>query len=131
MRFLIIYFFAIIPKKTQMILTQLKELNTFSLDNELLISNINNKINKNISGNDVRYAINISTNLNDKEIKEENSKEENRYKWLGLLNKKKLLDILENNKVSIPTKLDLIKENSIYPSNLTAGLKKEDYDFIL
>lgn len=123
MRFLIIYFLAIVPKKTQMILTQLKELNNFSLDNELII---NNKINKNLSGNDIRYANNISTNINDTEIKEEN-----RYKWLGILEKKKLLDILENDKVPIPTKLELIKENSIYIGNLIAGLKKEDYDFIL
>jgi hypothetical protein len=118
MNFLIVSFLALILKNTKIILTQLKQLNTF-LDNELPI----NGFFIYQSGKDERFTINNLTNIN--------LNEENRYKLLKFFEKKKLLDILENDKVSICTKLNIVKDNSIQVFNLTAGLKKEDLDFIL
>ena len=120
MKFLIISFLAFIPKNTKIILRQLKQSNAFSLDNELSIKQ-NFHINK--TGMDERFSNNNLTNID--------TNEKNKYKLYQLFEKKKLLDILENDKVSIPIKLSLIKENSMKGFNLTAGLKKEDYDFIL
>ena len=117
MRFLVLYFLAFIPKN---MVIQRKQLNTFSLDNELLITKT--KILQNITGNDERFANNNLTDIDN---------EKNKYKLLEFFEKKKLLDILENDKVSIPIKLSFIKDDSIKGFNLTAGLKKEDYDFIL
>jgi hypothetical protein len=120
MRFLIVSFLALIPKNIKFISTHLKHLNTFSLNNELS-SKKNYFINT--TGIDERFSNN---NLMDIDINEKN-----KCKLYYLFEKKKLLDILENDKVSTLTKLNLIKKNSIYGFNLFAGLKKEDYDFIL
>jgi hypothetical protein len=122
MRFLVLYFLACIPKNTKNMVIQLKQLNTFSLENELPITKT--KILQNITGNDERFT---NKNLTDIDINEKN-----KYKLLEFFEKKKLLDILENDKVTIPIKLSVIKDdNSIRGFRLTAGLKKEDYDFIL
>ncbi len=71
------------------------------------------------SGNDERYPVNETNNhieLNNIYRNNEN---------------KKLLDILQNNKISINTKLDLLNNNSIKPSNLMAGGLMDDYNFTL
>ena len=44
---------------------------------------------------------------------------------------KKLLDILENDKISINTKLNLLEDNTIKPINLTASGLMDDFNFII
>jgi hypothetical protein len=119
MKFLVLYLLAFIGKNTKKIVTPFKKLNTIPLDNEFPIK----KTLQNVTGNDERFANNNLTDIN--------IIEKNKYKLLEIFEKKKLLDILENDKVSIPIKLSLVKDNSIRGFTLTAGLKNEDYDFIL
>jgi ethanolamine utilization protein EutP (predicted NTPase) len=71
------------------------------------------------TGNDERYSINETNN--EVEIYNIYKNHEN----------KKLLDILENDKISINTKLDLLEDNTIKPINLTAGGLMDDFNFIM
>ena len=71
------------------------------------------------SGNDERYPINETNNeaqMNNIYINHE---------------KKKLLDILQNDKVSINIKLNLLHDNTIKPINLTAGGLMDDFNFTI
>jgi len=70
-------------------------------------------------GNDERYPINETNN--DVEI----------YNIYKNHERKKLLDILQNNKISINTKLYLLQDNTIKPINLTAGGLIDDYNFTI
>lgn len=71
------------------------------------------------SGNDERYPINETNN--EVEI----------YNIYKNYENKKLLDILENDKISINTKLNLLEDNIIKPINLTAGGLMDDFNFIM
>jgi hypothetical protein len=71
------------------------------------------------SGNDERFPINETTNegqMNNIYINHE---------------KKKLLDILQNDKVSINIKLNLLHDNNIKPINLTASGLMDDFNFTI
>jgi hypothetical protein len=71
------------------------------------------------SGNDERYPINETNNeaqMNNIYINHE---------------KKKLLDILQNDKISINIKLNLLHDNAIKPINLTAGGLMDDFNFTI
>jgi len=133
MKFLIYYFLAFIPKKTKMML------NTYSLENDLPIekdipmeNNLSlkkkllkkKKIN-NQSGFDDRYLNNMTLSS----ISIEN--QQKMYKIEEFFEKKKILNTLINENISINIKLTLIKPNSLKGFNLTAGLNKEDYEFIV
>lgn len=72
------------------------------------------------SGNDERYIVNKT---NDQENKVQ------LYKIYQSLEKKKLLDKLQDKNLSIITKLDLLQDNSIKSPNFTAGGLFDDYDF--
>jgi len=90
-------------------------------------------LNKNITGYDEKYEKNMTivniTTTNEIE------------KLILLYNKKRILDILQNKKISTNTKLDVINTNfdkfekldnfNIKPSNLKAGglFKDSDFDF--
>ena len=87
-------------------------------------------LNKNITGYDEKYEKNMTfvniTTANEME------------KILILYNKKRILDILQNKKISTNTKLGVINTNfekfdnyNIKPSNLKAGglFKDSDFDF--
>ena len=89
----------------------LKNSNTFSVNNK----------NKKSTGYDERYPINETDT-------EENLKF---YKIKEFHKKKILLDTLQNNSISINTKLNLLKDNSIKPSNIKAGGLFKDFDFKL
>ena len=71
------------------------------------------------SGNDERYPVNET--INHVELNNIYRNYEN----------KKLLDILENDKISINTKLNLLKDNSIKPINLKSGGLMNDFNFTL
>jgi hypothetical protein len=71
------------------------------------------------TGNDERYP-NNETN-NEYEIYNIYKNDEN----------KKILYILQNDKISINSKLDLLEDNTIKPINLTAGSLIEDFNFII
>jgi len=71
---------------------------------------------KHILGNDERYS------KNETDTKEINKIIEN-------FHKKKLLNILQDDKVSINTKLDLLKDNNIKPANLKSGGLMDDFNF--
>ena len=71
------------------------------------------------SGNDGRYP-NNETN-NDSQL----------YNMYKNYERKKLLDILQNDKISINTKLYLLENNSIKPINLTAGGLMDDFNFTM
>ena len=71
------------------------------------------------SGNDERYPINETNN------------EAQIYNIYINHENKKLLDILQNDKISINTKLDLLEDNTIKPINLTVGGLMDDFNFIL
>jgi len=79
-------------------------------------------LNKNITGNDERNEKNMSTTA---EL----------VKLVLLYNKKRILDILQNEKISTNTKLDIINTNfdnyNIKQSNLKAGglMKDSGFDF--
>lgn len=66
------------------------------------------------SGKDERYS--------EIEVLEENNIYEN------ILNKKRL-DILQDNTISIYNKLEMLRDDSIKPSNLHAGGLMEDFEF--
>jgi hypothetical protein len=71
------------------------------------------------SGNDEKYPINETNN--EVEIYNIYKNHEN----------KKLLDILENDKISINTKLNLLQDNTIKSINLTAGGLMDDFNFTI
>ena len=85
-----------------------------------LLSTFSNTNHRSIyTGNDERYPINETNN--EVEIY-------NIYKNHEM---KKLLDILENDKISINTKLDLLEDNAVKPINLTAGGLMDDFNFAM
>ena len=71
------------------------------------------------SGYDERYPVNQTDN----DVQLNNIYRNNKNK--------NLLDILQNDKISINKKLDLLKDNSIKPTNLKAGGLMNDYNFTL
>ena len=89
-------------------------------NNSYLLSTFSNTNYRSVnSGNDERYPINETNN--EAEIYNIYKNHEN----------KKLLDILQNDKISINTKLDLLEDNTIKPINLTVGGLMDDFNFIL
>ena len=68
------------------------------------------------SGYDERYVINKTND------------EEQMYNIYQNLEKKKLLDKLQNKNLSIITKLDLLQDNSIKSPNFTAGGLFDDFN---
>ena len=85
-----------------------------------LLSSFSNTNHRSIyTGNDERYSINETNN--EYEIYNIYKNHEN----------KKLLDILENDKISINTKLNLLQDNTIKPINLTAGSLMDDFNFTM
>ena len=70
------------------------------------------------SGNDERYSI----ERNETEIKTQ------LVNFQQNLEKKRILEILQNEKISIHTKLDVLKDNSIQTYNLRAGGLINDFD---
>jgi hypothetical protein len=91
-----------------------------TINNSYLLSSFSNTNYRSVyRGNDERYPINETNN--EAEIYNIYKNHEN----------KKLLDILENDKISINTKLDLLQDNTIKPINLTAGGLMDDFNFIL
>ena len=71
------------------------------------------------SGNDERYPINETNN------------EAQRYNIYINHENKKLLDILQNDKISINIKLNLLEDNIIKPINLTAGGLMDEFNFTM
>ena len=89
-------------------------------NNSYLLSTFSNTNYRSVyRGNDERYPINETNN--DVEIYNIYKNHEN----------KNLLDILQNDKISINIKLDLLQDNTIKPINLTAGGLMDDFNFIL
>jgi hypothetical protein len=120
MRFFVVCFLSFIQKDKKNIISYVKNSNTLwcnSRDDTLIVKKSNNKF----SGNDERFPIN-DTNYYEKE--------EERYKIRVLFEKKILLDYLENDKISIYNKLNLLRDDKVKVGNLTAGgLFKKDWDF--
>ena len=89
-------------------------------NNSYLLSTFSNTNYRSVnSGNDERFPINETNNeaqMNNIYINHE---------------KKKLLDILQNDKISINIKLNLLEDNIIKPINLTAGGLMGDFNFTL
>jgi hypothetical protein len=73
------------------------------------------------SGNDERYTI----EKNETEIKIQ------LYNLKKMFEKKRLLDILQDDNESINTKFELLKDNSIKAPNLKAGGLLNEFDFNL
>ena len=89
-------------------------------NNSYLLSTFSNTNYRSVyTGNDERYPINDTNN--EVEIYNIYKNHEN----------KNLLDILQNDKISINIKLDLLQDNTIKPINLTAGGLMDDFNFIL
>jgi hypothetical protein len=120
MRFFVVCFLSFIQKDKKNIISYVKNSNTLwcnSRDDTLIIKKSNNKF----SGNDERFPIN-DTNYYENE--------EERYKICVLFEKKILLDYLENDKISIYNKLNLLRDDKIKVRNLTAGgLFEKEWDF--
>jgi dTDP-D-glucose 4,6-dehydratase len=70
------------------------------------------------SGNDERYSI----ERNETEIKTQLVNFQQNYE------KKQMLEFLQNDKISIHTKLEALKDNSIQAHNLKAGGLINDFD---
>ena len=89
-------------------------------NNSYLLSSFSNTNHISVyTGNDERFPINETNNeaqINNIYINHE---------------KKKLLDVLQNDKISINTKLNLLQDNDIKPINLTAGGLMDDFNFII
>ena len=89
-------------------------------NNSYLLSTFSNTNYRSVnSGNDERYPINETNN--EAEIYNIYKNHEN----------KKLLDILQNDKISINIKLNLLEDNTIKPINLTAGGLMDDFNFTI
>jgi hypothetical protein len=71
------------------------------------------------SGNDERYSV----EKNETEIKMQLHNLQKNFE------KKRLLEILQDNNVSINTKIELLKDNSVKASNLKAGGLFNEFDF--
>ena len=89
-------------------------------NNSYLLSTFSNTNYRSMnSGNDERFPINDTNNeaqINNIYINQEN---------------KKLLDILQNDKISINIKLNLLEDNIIKPINLTAGGLMDEFNFTM
>lgn len=110
------YFIALIQKNKNI---YLKYSNTLkNAENILSSENTFIKLNRNNTGNDVRFNLNYSINSEELEL----------YKINILFEKKKLLEILEKEDFSIFNKLDMIKKEFIKPMNLTAGGLWKDWE---
>jgi len=84
-----------------------------------LLSSFSNTNHRSVyTGNDERYPINETNN-------------EYIYNIYKNHENKKLLDILENDKISINTKLNLLQDSTIKPINLTAGSLMDDFNFTI
>jgi len=89
-------------------------------NNSYLLSTFSNTNYRSLyTGNDERYPINDTNN--EVEIYNIYKNHEN----------KKLLDVLQNDKISINIKLDLLQDNTIKPINLTAGGLMDDFNFTI
>lgn len=89
-------------------------------NNSYLLSTFSNTNYRSVnSGNDERYPTNETNN--ETEIYNIYKSHEN----------KKLLDVLQNDKISINTKLDLLHDNTIKSINLTAGGLMDDFNFTI
>jgi len=88
--------------------------------NILFPKKLNTYLNAKVSsGNDERYE----TIKNETEIKMQLHNLHKNYK------KKRLLEILQDNNVSINTKIELLKDNSIKANNLKSGGLFNEFDF--
>jgi hypothetical protein len=106
MRFLLLCFIIYFKKYTN--------------NNSYLLATFSNTNYRSVySGNDERFPINDTNN--DAQITNIYINHE----------RKKLLDILQNDKISINTKLNLLEDNTIKPINLTAGGLMDDFNFII
>ena len=89
-------------------------------NNSYLLSTFSNTNYRSVnSGNDERYPINETNN---------EAQMNNIYKNHE---NKKLLDILQNDKISINIKLNLLEDNIIKPINLTAGGLMDEFNFTM
>jgi hypothetical protein len=89
-------------------------------NNSKLLSSFSNTNYRSIyTGNDERYSINETNN--ESEIYNIYKNHEN----------KKLLNILENDEISINTKLDLLDDNTFKSINLTTGGLMNDFNFTI
>ena len=89
-------------------------------NNSYLLSSFSNTNHRSVyTGNDERFPINETIN------------EIQLYNIYKIHENKKLLDIIENDKISINTKLNLLEDNTIKPINLTAGGLMDDFNFIM
>lgn len=96
-------------------------LKIYKNDKSCLLSTFSNTNYRSVnSGNDERYPTNETNN--ETEIYNNIYKNHER---------KKLLDILQNDKISINIKLDLLENNAIKPINLTAGGLMDDFNFTM
>ena len=92
----------------------------YNNNNSYLLSSFSNTNHISVyTGNDERFPINETIN------------EIQLYNIYKLHENKKLLDIIENDKISINTKLNLLEDNTIKPINLTAGGLMDDFNFIM
>jgi hypothetical protein len=109
MRFLLLYFIIYFKK--------------YINNNSYLLSTFSNTSHRSIyTGNDERYPINDTNN----EVEVYNI-----YNIYKNHEKKNLLDILQNDKVSINIKLNLVEDNTIKPINLTSGGLMYDFNFTI
>jgi hypothetical protein len=120
MRFFIVCFLTFLQKDKKDIILSIKNSNTLwstSTHDGFIIKKPNNKF----SGNDERFPIN-DTNYYEKE--------EEINKIRVLFEKKRLLDYLENDKISIYNKLNLLRDDNVKVGNLTyGGLFEKDWNF--
>ena len=86
-----------------------ERINTYLLNNK--------KLNK-FSGNDERYKILGSEIVSQMQI----------YNFTKVLEKKLLLQILENNNITLNNKVSLLRDNSIQSYNIKAGGLISDFD---
>ena len=96
-------------------------------DRLLTLSDITYFKKQNCTGYDQRYPKNITNDNNN--TNDDGNKTYEIYKLFLLYDKKQLLDILENERISINTKLELVKNNSIIAPNLSAGGLFRDWDY--
>ena len=90
--------------------------------NILFPTNLNTYLNAKVSsGNDERFTV----EKNETEIKIQ------LYNLKKMFEKKRLLDILQDNNVSVNNKIALLKDNSIKAPNLKAGGLFNNFDFCL
>ena len=95
-------------------------LKNYNRNNSNLSSNLKNTYYRIFNtGNDERYPINEKNN------------ETQLYNIYKNFERKKLLDILENDKISINTKLSLLEDNSVKSNNLNAGGLMDDFNFTI